>query len=257
MAEQEKLERIERYLLGEMEELELQDFNRVLSEDQGLAADVELQRAIMEAVREEELHRFQQTLGEIQEEKDNLQKRTRRFSIPRSLAIAASLAALVVAAYFIYRSLNTAPSPQELFAQYFEIPDAEDILPPETPGRGERGAITNGSPDDGWSRAKALFREKQYAAALNQLHQVPPPKGPLSSDYYFQLGILLLINGQPEQALQSWQEIKPAHSSALKWYQVMALLQLGRGPEAKAMLRELAQVENPWQEPAAELLKKM
>lgn len=254
MASQEKLERIERYLLGEMEGQELQEFSRSLSEDQGLATEVELQRVIMEAVREEDTFRFQQTLKEIQAEKDEKGTGRRRLPVRRHLSVAASIAILLLAAYFIYGSLNAPPSPQELFAQYFEIPDAEDILPPEPSSRGEDSTMADNPPGDGWSRAKDLFRDKQYAAALNQLRGVSPPEGPANAEFYFQLGILFLINGQPEQALQSWEQLEPDHSYALKWYRAMALLQLERRPEAKGVLRELAQIENPWQEQAAELL---
>lgn len=257
MASQEKLERIERYLLGEIEGKDLEEFDQALSEDQGLATEVELQRAIMEAVREKDIYRFQQTLKEIQDEKDKSQKGNRRFFIPPYLTIAASLAVLVLAAYFIYRSLNTPPSSQELFAQYFEIPDAEDILPPEPSSRGEDSTMADNPPEDGWSLAKDLFRDKQYAAALQQLRGVSPPEGPANAEYYFQLGILFLINGQPGQALQSWGQLEPGHSYALKWYKAMAFLQLERKLEARGVLRELAQVENPWQEQAAELLGKL
>lgn len=256
MASQEKLERIERYLLGEMEGKELQDFDRALSADRSLANEVELQRAIMEAVREEDIGRFQQTLREIQAEKNQSQSGRRRFSIPRYLYIAASLAVLLLAAYFIYRWLNAPPSPQELFAQYFEIPDAEEILPPEPSSRGEDSTMADNPLEDGWSRAKDLFRTEQHAAALNQLRGVSPPEGPAKTEYYFQLGILFLINGQPEQALESWERLEPDNSYTLKWYKAMAFLRLERRSEVKGMLRELALVENPWQEQAAELLGK-
>lgn len=257
MASQEKLERIERYLLGEMEGKDLEEFDRALSADQSLANEVELQRAIMEAVREEDIGRFQQTLKEIQAEKNQSQSRRRRFSVPRYMAIAASLAVLLLAAYFIYRSLNAPPSSQELFAQYFEIPDAEDILPPETSSRGEDSTMADNPPEDGWSRAKDLFRTEQYAAALNQLRRVSPPEGPAKTEYYFQLGILFLINGQPGQALQSWERLEPDDSYTLKWYKAMAFLWLGQRSEVKGILQELTLFKNPWQEQAAELLEKL
>lgn len=86
MEENEILEElIDRYLSGSMTEAELNSFNSRLSKDPDLRNEVEIQRSIIKAVRNEQLERI------IQKEEKKINKTRKLILYAGSLAIAASL----------------------------------------------------------------------------------------------------------------------------------------------------------------------
>jgi tetratricopeptide (TPR) repeat protein len=262
MAKKANADRIDRFLLGEMEAKEMASFKKELETDSELAAELKLQEDIFRALTEKDVIGFEQVLAEIQQEKNWKGRRVVSFfqisSFSKAIAIAAALIFLVVVGYFIFHPLFDPPLPQELFAEYFVVPEAEDILPPSGSNRSamqDEESISQGLTE--WDTAQSFFRKKEYRAALTLMEKVRPSSFQDSVEYFFQLGVLLLIDGRAEESLESFAQVKNGQPEALKWYQAMALLRVGKGEEARNYLYELARYQNPWQEKAIALLQKL
>lgn len=131
-------------------------------------------------------------------------------------------------------------------------PDVRDLATPDpyplillsTRAEGEREI----------SKGLLLYREGRYREALEALNQEEE-----NEDNLFFSGICHYMLDQPVMALERLRRSTSSSkwSDASRWYQSQALLQMGRGNEARALLTEIAARPNRYQEQAESLLGKI
>lgn len=259
MSSQKKLERIDKFLLGEMEEKELEEFRQELASDPELASEVKLQEVVFQAVTDKESAGFQELLNEIRQERSEIAKtrqaKTIRFPVRRALAIAATVLLVAIAGIFLYKSQVQPARSESLFAAYFEAPAVKDILNPALISRSRDGGEPPAPGDEQLLEVAKLYENKEYPSALDELEAIDPGSLDNPSDYHYLAGILYLIDGQPEQALANFDRATSGFPDGRAWYQALALLKLGRMEEAGRKLEQLAGYGNPWREKAERILE--
>lgn len=249
MTAEERSERIEQYLQGRLTPAEAVAFESEMQTDPTLAEEVALERDLLEFMGETDVKSFRATVDKVHQ-----QKREARI-IPlagrRTWALAASVLVLVATGYFVLDRV-LAPSPQNLYHAYFETPAAEEFMDPaifrSRDGASEKQDLR------GLEKVATLYRNGQYAEALAAMQAVEPAD---AAAHAYQLGVLYLVNDQPEAALQELTPGEAANPDGARWYRALALLQLDRPAEAREPLEQLRAGSSIWREEAAVLLRKL
>lgn len=261
MSSQEKLERIDKFLLGEMEQEEMEEFQREMESNPALASEVKLQKVVFHSVTDKEAARFQELLGEIEQEREKAPEKgaakTIRFAFRKTVSIAAAIALVVAAGVYLFKSQVQPARPGSLFAAYFEIPPIEDIVDPalisSVRDRGEQPLPDSESQP--LLEVAKLYKNKEYHTALEKLEAIDPGSLENPSNYYYLAGILCLIDGRAEEALANFENVASGFPDGRAWYQALALIKLGRMEEAGRKLEQLVGYANPWREEAERILE--
>lgn len=252
MTPEERSERIERYVSGQMTATEAKAFEAKVQADPSLAGEVALERDLLDSLTETDVRAFRRTVEEVHRRKR--EARVIPLASRRTWALAASFLVLVVAGYFVLDSV-LAPSPEALYQAYFEVPAAEEFMDPAVFRSRTEEKAADGTPEEQALRNVAgLYRNRQYAEALAAMQAVEPSN---EEAYAYQLGILYLVNGQPQAALEQLAKVEDANQSGALWYQALALLELDRPAEARVLLERLLESSSPRQAEAEKLLKKL
>jgi hypothetical protein len=123
-----RIDQIQRYLMGEMEAQELAEFQQKLQEDHELAADVALEEELQLVVKYQRRRELKTMLQNV--EADGSGENTDDEAGPRSsggmirppwkrlIPYVAGMAAIVVAAVFVFRAYNSPVDPQKLAEEY-------------------------------------------------------------------------------------------------------------------------------------------
>lgn len=163
MSVENDIQLIERYLDGDLSPEELQAFEERRAADPEFAQLVQAGDLVVAGIRQAG---EEETLGLLQniheEEMGKKEKpQARLFTLRRTLAVAATLALLIVAGWFLLRP--TAPSSDQLFASYYQPPAFEQT---------RSGAATDPEgADQLWTDAGQAFQTGDYETALNALNQ--------------------------------------------------------------------------------------
>jgi len=235
-------EKMEDYIHGKLSALEQQRFEDEMAQDEVLRQEVALYRRLIDAVETESAR---QLLEQIHEE--NFAKETtvvplqsRRAFFP--LAIAASLALLVLAGWWLFTLQST--QAEGLYAAYF----FPAVGLPTTLGYTE---------DPQFAEGMISYKLQEYAEARNywkSLVEADPQNDTLN--YY--MGIAFLADEMPDQAVNHLQRVvqqdESAYQNDAKWYVALAYLLAEQEENAKTILNELAATESNYQEPSREIL---
>lgn len=159
-------EQIDRYLMGQMDQLEKRTFEQELENDQELQQAVRLNRHIINALHIENAQTAFDAMKEMsQEEIKNIltstysKKPTKSFSLIRiSVAVAATILILI---YIGYRPKYSA---KQLFDNYYVTQSYESY-----PSRGDSELTVDERVQ--LQQAKKLYQQKQYAQALGVYNQ--------------------------------------------------------------------------------------
>ena len=100
--------------------------------------------------------------------------------------------------------------------------------------------------------ARDLFRNKDYPQALDLMAQVPDTMR--NDAFYFEYGILLLINDQVDAAKANIARSNLSYRGEKQWYLALASIKAGDKAVGMALLQEIAQSASPRKEAALELL---
>lgn len=249
MTAEERSERIEQYLQGQLTPAEATAFEMEMQADPTLAEEVALERDLLDYMKETDVRAFRATVQQVRQQK----REARIISLAgrRTWALAASILVLIVAGYFVLDRV-LAPTPQELYQAYFETPAAEEFMDPaifrSRDGASEKEGL------QGLEKMAELYRNGQYAEALAAMQAIEPAE---TAAHAYQLGVLYLVNNQPEPALQALETGEAANPDGARWYQALALLKLNRPAEARALLEQLRTETSIWGEEATALLRKL
>jgi hypothetical protein len=252
------------YLDDLLSQEEKEAFELQLTQDEQLLKEVDLHREVTKALSDPDRGQFRAKLAAINEATPlavEEKKKQGNFFLRTLMGIAASL--LLLTALGIWM-LQPASSPQEQIAAYLENYDPADILPPAYTGpeRNGSGDPENFSPpheaEKNLHTARQLFSRKQYPEALAAMGSVDPERLPNPAAYWYERGVLALLNDQPQPAVDALEQINtPALENARRWHLAIAYLQLNRLDDARSVLQPLSQQPNPWQNEARSLLKNL
>ncbi|NND32481.1 MAG: hypothetical protein HKN76_07815 [Saprospiraceae bacterium] len=249
MNDQETYELIEAYLENNLSDKEVQTFEQRLKSDPDFAVEFQLHKQLHTELGPSDLNDFRNLL----KEESGAKKSTvvRRINMRQVLSIAASGAILVAVGLFYLTSRST--SPQVLFNQYVDQPSLSF-----NPGT-ERG--TDQQNLDvfiaAMEQAEALYQSGDYSGAIGVLESVDTEAYAEHQDAIeFRLGMNYLLAGDSENAISYFDEMSELTES-VRWYKSLALLQLGDIEQVIELLSPLASYENPKQQAARQIIKKM
>lgn len=242
----EKLfEKMEDYIHGNLSVTEREQFEADMATDEQLREEVELHRQLISSVETESLR---QLLDQIHEK--NFESEVQVVSMPRRrsffpMAIAASVALLILAGWWIF-NLQTS-SPESVYAAYF------------TPAEGLPTTLGYSTNTD-FAEGMVSYKLEEYAEALEYwqpLLEVDPTNDTLN--YY--VGVTFLANEQPDSAIDYLTTVVSGEQSSFRtsaqWYLALAYLKTDQGEQAKPLLEDLANRNNPYQSQSSEILQKI
>lgn len=233
---------IDDYLNGRLQGERRAAFEARLQGDPAFAEEVEGYRQARAAIRAAGRRELRAAVDEAYGQWEG-RPRLQRWK--RGLAIAAALL-LLVAAPFVIRFFSP-PSPQGLYADYFELPPAP--------------ALRTGDAADAWYDLVGAYHAGEYERVARELPALlqdtsfdRPAQG------FFYLGVSQLMLDRPAAAAESFR-LMPATSSLEQertWYLALALLRSGAEEEAAAQLQEIAgAAEHYKKEEARRLLRRI
>jgi hypothetical protein len=237
---------------------EKEAFEHQLERDEHLVQEVNLHREVAGSLANSDLRGFREKLERFNREtpviETEIQNKNRSISLRVLITIAASLLLLVVLATWV---LQSDPSAEDQVTAYLENYDPANVLPPAyiAPDRtGERApnvAPADTSEKDPLHEARIFFSRKQYPEALAVMKTIDPKSLPNENAYWYELGVLYLLNDQPLPTVEALKKINaPALEEAQRWHLALAYWKLDRLEEARSALQPLLDQPNPWQEEA-------
>jgi hypothetical protein len=205
-------EEIDRYLNGLMADSEKKAFDLKLAEDAELRKEVDLQRAIIKAVRKEQLEKILH-----REEKEIKKRSIRKFVIPfASLAIAASMAG-----FFYIGFLNNC---EGVYNRYYESYTYTPV-----PSRGDE-KVTLTKSDSIFFQALHHLESDQKKLAINELEKLNNSSSEMiaatNDAVKWYLSLAYIKNGQKEKAKILLQEIAKNDISEYKTKAIVLLKDL-------------------------------
>ncbi|GJM35870.1 MAG: hypothetical protein DHS20C18_48710 [Saprospiraceae bacterium] len=248
MPEEEKFELIEAYLSDSLSAEQQPRFLLLLKEYPGFQKEIDRHRELQEAIGSSRYNKMREITHEVMHEARK-EKAIKRIYARRWLFLAAGVAVLALASWWIFSSLDN--HEERLFSQYFEVPASLGIARGDMPTNSQQSEVLQGTID-------ALYREGAYQEALSLLeskgNQLPSFQ---SSDYYYWLGILFLKTNQAEKALEALNEINIGHQNEKAWYLALAYLKSGQTQQAKAIFDSITQSNSPYRRDAANVLENL
>ncbi len=225
----ENYDKLEQYILGELSADERIFFEKELSTNKSLAEELATHRKNEIVIKAAARHQLRKAVGSAYE--GTAMRQHRRITMMRRLAVAAGFALFVTAGFWW---LNNGPgknSPDQLFAQYFEMPTAP--------------AVRNGDlviPQN-WRQALDFYVKQDFQSAIPILQE-------FSNDENFEqkeiakllLGASLLSSGNAQAAIPVFEKISRSSSfyADAEWYRALALFKSGKRMEAKAAFEAIA-----------------
>lgn len=241
---------IERYLADELPAAERAAFRERLASDPELAREVELHREIGESItdRAPDMLKTQLRAIHAREFPAPPQRAPIFFLRQKSiLAVAASIV-LIAAALFYFAGFND-PTPEEIFAEYFEPYPALQY---------NRDAPSN--TDEILRNAFLAYQQKNYSQAiiLFDSAQTNMPRN-VAADFY--LAVSSLAAGDPRRAMDLLQPIAAndslGFSDPAHWYLALAYLANNDTSAAKAILNDIVRAREPRAEEALQALRQL
>ena len=243
MTKEERFDILGKYLRGELTGLEQKALEAQLEADPLLRKELEFHRGLHQAIGDKRLDYFQELVKESEQRYfDKATKTKTGFKVYQKIAAAAMLLVVAIIGYFY---LSPSPSPETLFATYFE--------PYQSPGTFRSEDLTTLDPD--FILGLARYDEEQYHEAA-QYFTKTLNKDPEKDIAIFLRGVSRLASDQTALAEQDLQMVIADEQSLFveqaRWY--LSLLYLKRGESEKT--RKVLSKIKP-NEQARELLKTM
>lgn len=229
---------IEKYLDGQLDGKELEDFKSQLSSDKGLQQELNLRKEINESIEDDEVYYLRQKL-------DLLIPRVLNKK-PLYLKVAGSIAAALLLAFLLV-NINNEINPVEIYTSYYAPYDID---------------INTRSAENeklGLDFAFKLYAEGEYLASYELLNNYNEQTFDNTMAIYYQSLCAMEID-KPEVAEAGFKKIlegdEYAYSLHAKWYLSMLYLKHENTEEAEVYLRDLASEKSFYSERATKLLKK-
>ncbi len=243
-------ELIDRYLSGELSGEALADFEEKLKGDEELRLEVETQKAAIAGVQQagfeldkEEMNSWENANQSSEAPEPTVAKPAPKSNISLYLKIAAGVSVLGVASWFLFLR---SPSPQELYAQFYQ-PLPNYVAPVER-------TIDNefvGPLQKGLEHYEAGNLDLAIAVFENSLSQNPE-----QADMFMYLGLTYQKLGDHTTAIEHLQksvELETQFIMAAKWHLSLSLMYCEK-PGHLALLKELQSDTTSFAQKATQLL---
>ncbi|MCB0567854.1 MAG: hypothetical protein KDD01_26080 [Phaeodactylibacter sp.] len=248
MTKEEKIDLVESYLEGGLTGVQQAMLEKLLAEDPSILIEIEEHKTLREALGPSDANAFRAVAREAIRSRSSARKKPSFFQQYRVL-IASLAAALIIAVAWFF--MPSSQIEEKLFTQYFKPPEASSIFRNADPSTSDPSVLIRKEID-------SLYRRADYQPALTLLRdygsRFPEVR---SSDYYFSLGLMYLLNNQPEDALEALGLVKAGHLYDKPWYRGLAYLKAGNLQAARALFSTIAQLEGPYRKEAMEILEAM
>ncbi len=242
-------DRIDQYHAGELSPGDRQNFERELGSNDELRQAEELYRLSLSALDYGVEESLRKDLKKWEKEGNQATSGGRIITLRRSIFILSAAAAVLLLVFFARPFLMPAPSGDELFASYYEAPDAQSM----------RGGSV---PQNALTAAKKALAEENYADAIEDFARIPEGD-PLYVEAQYYLGHALVGLKNYSAAKKAFAIAADSNESKFKekgeWNYVLACLKLGPMDAAiESKLKTIAQDEgSSFAKDAREILKKM
>ena len=222
----EELERIERYLTGQMPEQEHAQFNSELAGDPSLQAKTDEVRLLLTGIRETALADQLQEYHRQVEKQTVLPERGKVVGMKRWLVAASVVAILGIAGWLIAGQFK---SESKIFEAYFE----------KDPGL--ISAMSSTSDNYNFDRSMIDYKNGQYNKAIIGW-QLLVKAQPASDTLNYFLGSAYLANGEAANAIPLLKKVAANKASVFQkeayWYQGLAELKQGNKTEAVKLINQ-------------------
>ncbi|MEL6638801.1 MAG: hypothetical protein AAFW73_12765 [Bacteroidota bacterium] len=234
MASEEHLRAFDRYLDREMETEERADFERQLAGDEELRRELNLRKMAMQSLEQD---KYQRLRNELMDRGQQHQQRGRGPSLWRPLSIAASLALVAFASYYLLFTGGPELTPPALAttAAIFE-----KLQRPAISGK------LSGEGNQGWFVAHRLYQKGKCPEAITALQTLI--EDPLFKMSYkgqqsrLMIGYCLIEGGRGGEAIETLLSI-PASTAMYReatWCLAFAQLQAGQREAAERTFKRIA-----------------
>lgn len=268
---------IENFLNQEMNATELAAFEKEMSTDKNLKAEVDFHSDVIKGIEGAAPLDFRKMVGNVHEEmkaesffsasetEEVMEKTTqkeatvRNISLFRRLAIAASFALLLTAGWFLMNQQSS--SPDQLFADNFAV--HQDVLSLEIEDRlAETGFGTNKEALATLQKGMDTYKAGDYQSAIDQFNafETTAPEDALATYANFYKAIALLKTEYVSDAQKVLEKIIEQTAFPLlddaKWYLALIYLKQDNKQGATFLLRTL-NLSDAYKERAAKLLEQI
>jgi len=249
---------IDRYILGEMDENEITDFENQLADDAELRTETELTRQIISAIRkngEQDAITAMQSVSKATVKKWITTPQQAALNNRRILYLRITTAAAAVILLFLYIGYRPRYSTEQLFAQYYLTPTFESYP--------VRGGFDLTSEERQWMRqAETNYREANYINALsfyNRLLSQQDDWKTLPEEVIFHCAICRIEIGDLTGAISFLEHIiaddKSLFYDEATFYVAFTYLKVGKRNKAKECLRQLIVSESEYMTSASKVLE--
>lgn len=238
---------VDRYLLRQASPAERRAIEDRRQRDEAFAEAMDRDEAILAVLRAGEDRALKDRLQRLEAAQPYQRLVLRRLPVRRWLAVAASLALLLLAGWWILAESAGPADTETLLAQYLEpYPNRAFNLT-----KGEAPITTR-------SRAYAAYEAGDYPGAVAAFAELTEPD---LADRFYRANALLLLE-RPAEALPFFRALAGTADFALaphsQWYQALSWLALDRRAAALPILERIATDANhPFQDRAASLLQRL
>jgi tetratricopeptide (TPR) repeat protein len=247
---QDKIEKIEKYLLGRLSKEDKLAFETEINNDPKLAAEVELEKELIDMVSDQEMLAFRNNLESISNSKTT---RPTNWS---------SLYWLIPALLLLFMLFFFSPvkkwffpeSSTNLYQAYYETPKAQEFLPPALFGSRQSNEEQNLPSMDQLKAVLNAYSQGNHAVALDIFTSIPTYEN--AAQYNYQYAVLLMANDDFKNAIEAFELAKSYNENGSLWYQALAYIQQNQNSLAQNNLRQIIDNPvNPWQAKAKKLLQ--
>lgn len=236
---------IEDYLQNRMTSEQRLAFEKQMKNDPQLQKEVNKQLELINAIETEAMKERLDQLHEVHFGDKRATVRRPLLRRLRPLAVAASIALLLLASWWALRTTST--QEDQLFTQYYETPQGLPTLL----GIGSNQLFNEGMTD--YKLGDFSTAQRQWLPLLQQ--------NPSNDTLLFYLGISYLETDQTDSAVALFEEIieqnDPQFRQQALWYLALGLIKNGRADEANVHLKALLQSDSSFKERAQYILDRL
>ena len=219
-------ESIDRFLQGQLEGDNLDDFLKEIKTNPAMAKELQIQQDMAQGIEFHGNRQLRQRFRKISAEVKNNTGKTKN---NKGRIIKFILAAAVIILLVCFNLFFQKPASEKLFAQFYE-PSVLSIT-------------RNGDADNQLAQAEKLYNNKNYNAAIPLLQSILKTQTQ-NSQIQLALGNAYVNDDKPESAIQQFQSIldrnDALYADQAKWFLALTYLKTNQLEKSKGLLEELA-----------------
>ena len=237
---------IESYLGGELNEQQKKEFETKILEDQKFALEVKLFEETNEAILDNEVQKFRESVKKVINESSTDHPKTIEFTRKFfKYPLVATIFILIVVSFW---QLLISVSPEKIYSRFYK-PYESDLT--------TRSA---NSSTDKINIAYVLYQKKEYEASYEILNNYLS-KNSENQRAHFYLGLNSMELGKMDRAISELSEVEKDYTSPFaihaRWYLALAYLETNDIVEARKYLNRIVEEDVFYAEKAKNILKKI